>query len=79
MNPLSLLKSPIAWSVAAALVAAIAIVVIYSKGETAGASSVTTAVEHTANVELERARKDKDAADEKVRTSPADAVIDSTR
>jgi len=79
MTLLSLLKSPIAWSVAAALAAAIAITVIYHKGETAGAASVTTAVEHTANVELEKARKDKDAADEKIRTSPADAVIDSTR
>jgi hypothetical protein len=79
MNPLALLKSPVAWSVAAVLAAAIAIAVIYRKGETAGAASVTTAVEHTANVELEKARKDKDAADEKVRTSPADAVIDSTR
>jgi hypothetical protein len=79
MNPLALLKSPVAWSVAAVLATAIAIAVIYRKGETAGAASVTTAVEHTANVELEKARKDKDAADEKVRTSPADAVIDSTR
>jgi hypothetical protein len=79
MTLLSLLKSPVAWSVAAVLATAIAIAVIYRKGETAGAASVTTAVEHTANVELEKARKDKDAADEKVRTSPADAVIDSTR
>ncbi len=79
MNLLSLLKSPIVWSVAAMLAAAIAIAVIYGKGETAGAASVTTAIEHTANVELEKARKDKDAADEKVRTSPADAVINSTR
>jgi hypothetical protein len=79
MNLLSLLKSPVAWSVAAVLATAIAIAVIYRKGETVGAASATTAVEHTANVELEKARKDKDAADEKVRTSPADAVIDSTR
>jgi hypothetical protein len=63
----------------AAVAATIAIAVIYGKGETAGAASATTAVEHTANVELEKARKDKDAAAETVRTSPADAVIDSTR
>ena len=79
MNPLAILKSPIAWGVAAAIATLIAIGVTYHKGETAGAASITTAVEHTANVELEKARKDKDAADEKVRTSPADAVIDSTR
>ena len=79
MNPLSLLKSPIAWGVVAVLAAVLAVAVIYRKGETAGAASVTAAVEHTTNVEIEKARKDKDAADEKVRTSPADAVIDSTR
>ena len=79
MNLLALLKSPIAWSVGAALAAAIAIAVIYHKGETAGAASITAAVEHTTNVEIEKARKDKEVADEKVRTSPADAVIDSTR
>jgi hypothetical protein len=79
MNPLALVKSPLTWIALAVLGTAIAIAVIYRKGETAGAASVTTAVEHTANVELEKARKDKDAADEKIRTSPVDAVIDSTR
>lgn len=47
--------------------------------EGAGAANVTTAVEHTTNVELEKARKDKANADEKVRTEPQDQVIDSTR
>jgi len=79
MNLMSLLKSPLVWSVGAVLAAAIAIAMIYRQGETAGTASVTAAVEHTANVELEKARKDKDAADEKVRTSYVDAVIDSTR
>jgi len=52
---------------------------IYRKGQTAGAANVTAAVEHTTTVEIEKARKDKDDADEKVRTAAPDAVIDSTR
>ena len=79
MNALTLLKSPIAWALAAALAAAIAVVVIYGRGRMAGAAGETAAVEHTTNLEVEKARKDKDAADEKVRTTAPDAVIDSTR
>jgi hypothetical protein len=47
--------------------------------EGAGAAKVEAAVEHATNTAVENARKDKEAADEKVRISPADAVIDSTR
>lgn len=79
MTPLALLKSPIAWAVAAALAAMLAIGIIYRKGETAGAADVTATVEHTATVEIEKARKDKDDADEKVRIAAPDSVIDSTR
>ena len=79
MTPLALLKSPIAWAAAAALAAVLAIGIIYRKGETAGAADITAAVEHTATVEIEKARKDKDDADEKVRIAAPDSVIDSTR
>jgi len=79
MTPLALLKSPIAWAVAAALAAVLAIGIIYRKGETAGAADITAIVEHTATVEIEKARKDKDDADEKVRIAAPDSVIDSTR
>lgn len=79
MNLLALIKSPVAWSVAGALAAVLAIAVVYHKGENAGAAEVTAAVEHTTNLEIEKARKDKDAADEKVRTAAPDIVIDSTR
>jgi hypothetical protein len=52
---------------------------IYNKGDSAGSAKVTSAVEHTTNVEVQGARKSKEATDEKVRTDPADAVIDRTR
>ena len=79
MNALGLLKSPICWAIAAVLATVIVLAVIYHKGESAGSADVTAAVEHTTNLEIEKARKDKDAADEKVRTSAPNAVIDSTR
>ena len=79
MNPLALVKSPLAWAAAAGIAVLIAVAVIYHKGESAGASAVTSAVEHTTNKAIEDARKDKDKADAKVRTDPPDAVIDSTR
>ena len=79
MSLLALLRSPIVWCAAAALAAALTVGVIFHKGETAGAADVTTAVEHTTNLEIEKARKDKDVADEKVRTAAPDVVIDSTR
>ena len=83
MTFLALLKSPVAWGVAAALAAVLALGVmtrvIYREGKTAGAANITAAVEHTTTVEIEKARKDKDDADEKVRTAAPDAVIDGTR
>jgi hypothetical protein len=79
MNIVALLKSPIAWGVAGLLAAVLAVGVIYHKGEVAGAANVTAAVEHTTNLEIEKARKDRDAADEKVRIAPPDVVIDATR
>jgi ABC-type transport system involved in cytochrome c biogenesis permease component len=79
MNLLALLKSPIAWCAAAALAAILAVATIFHKGEKAGAADVTAVVEHTTNLEIEKARKDKDVADEKVRTTAPDVVIDSTR
>jgi hypothetical protein len=79
VNLLPLLRSPIAWCAAAALAAVLAVAAIFHKGEKAGAADVTAAVEHTTNLEIEKARKDKDVADEKVRTAAPDVVIDSTR
>jgi hypothetical protein len=79
MSVLASLKSPITWAIAAILATGSILIVIYERGETAGAADVTAAVEHTTNLKVENARKDKDAADEKVRTISPDAVIDSTR
>jgi hypothetical protein len=79
MTLLALLRSPIAWCAAAVLAAVLAVAAIFHKGETAGVAEVTAAVEHTTNLEIEKARKDKDVADEKVRTAAPDVVIDSTR
>jgi hypothetical protein len=79
MNLLTLLRSPVAWCAAAALAAVLAAATIFHKGEKAGAADVTAAIEHTTNLEIEKARKDKDVADEKVRTAAPDVVIDSTR
>lgn len=79
MTLLAPLRSPIVWCAAAALAAVLAVGMIFHKGETAGAADVTAAVEHTTNLEIEKARKDKDVADEKVRTAAPDVVIDSTR
>lgn len=76
---LSLLRSPVAWVVIATLGVVIVLKVVYSKGETAGKTGVTTQVEHTTNVEIDQARKQKERADEKVRDTPLDSVIDSTR
>jgi hypothetical protein len=79
VNLLALLKSPAVWCAAAALAAILTVAAIFHKGETAGAADVTAAAEHTTNLEVEKARKDKDVADEKVRTAAPDVVIDSTR
>jgi hypothetical protein len=79
MIALTLLKSPITWIVAAVLATAVALTAVYDKGESAASADATAAVEHTTDLAIEKARKDKDAADEKVRTSAPDAVIDSTR
>ena len=79
MSVLALSRSPGVWAVAAVLVTLGAVAFTYHKGETAGSTDVTTAVEHTTSLEIEKAREEKDAADEKVRTAAPDAVIDSTR
>jgi len=79
MNPLAIIRLPITWVALAAIGTAIVLGWTFHKGETAGEAAVTTAVEHTTNVEIEKARKDKDVADEKMRTAAPDAVIDSTR
>ena len=47
--------------------------------EDAGEAEVKASVEHATTEALEGARTDKEKADEKVRTDPPDAVIDSTR
>ena len=79
MNPLALLKSPLAWAAAAGIAVLIAVAAIYHKGEMAGEAGVTLAVEQATTKAIEGARTDKEKADEKVRSDPPDAVIDSTR
>jgi hypothetical protein len=78
MNLLAFIRSPITWVVLAVIGTAIVLGWTFDKGETAGGAAVTAAVEHTTNVEIEKARKDKDVADEKVRIAAPDTVIDST-
>jgi hypothetical protein len=79
MSLLALLKSPVTWCVVAALTAVFATATIFHNGEEAGAADIAATVEHTTNLEIEKARKDKDVADEKIRTAAPDVVIDSTR
>lgn len=52
---------------------------IYSKGEAAGASSVTNAVQTETIKQVEKARQEKEKADAKVRDTPIDGVIDGLR
>lgn len=52
---------------------------IYGKGETAGASKVTDAVQKETIKKVDEARQDKEKADETVRNKPIDSVIDSLR
>lgn len=74
-----ILKSPITW-IAAAVLATLAVLgVVYGKGEKAGASNVTTKVQETTIKTLDAARTDKEKANEKVRNTPLDAVIDGLR
>ena len=52
---------------------------IYSKGEKAGAGDVATKVQAETIKQTEKARQDKEKADEAVRDKPVDAVIDGLR
>lgn len=49
---------------------------IYHKGETSGAAGVTTAVQGRVISETERARKDKEKADEDVQRTPYSGRVD---
>lgn len=71
--------SPIGLCLIGAVAGLVLIAVVYSKGEHAGSSGVTSAVEHATNAATEKARKDKEAADEKARNAPIGDVIDRTR
>jgi uncharacterized membrane-anchored protein len=52
---------------------------IYGKGETAGASSVTNAVQTETIKKLDAARKSKERTDEEVRRTPYDDRVDGLR
>ena len=52
---------------------------IYSKGETAGASGVTNAVQTETIKKIEDARKSKEKTDEEVRKTPYDDKIEGLR
>lgn len=52
---------------------------IYRKGETAGAGAVTGAVQKKTIETIDSGRKDKEAADEKTRTTPFDERVDGLR
>ncbi len=52
---------------------------IYTKGEKAGASGVTTAVQGETIKQTEKARQDKEKVNEAIRDKPLDAVIDGLR
>jgi hypothetical protein len=53
--------------------------VIYHKGEKAGSANVRSAVERTTNTEIEKARKERENADEKTRNTPYDNRVDGLR
>ncbi len=55
------------------------VAVIYSKGEKAATAAVTSAVEHTTNVTLEKTRVTKEKSNATVRDLPDDAVVDLTK
>lgn len=73
------LTSKVGLGVIAALLVLAGVWFVFHKGEKSGANAVTSAVEHATNDATEKARKDKEAADEKARTDPLDAVILRTR
>jgi len=52
---------------------------IYRKGESAGGGKVTTEVQGETIRQTEKARQDKEKANEAVRDQPIDAVIDGLR
>jgi len=52
---------------------------IYTKGETAGAGKITTAVQGEAIKQTEKARQEKERANAENRDKPIDAVIDGLR
>lgn len=76
---LPILKSPITWMVAVAIAAVILIAVVYSKGERAGASKVETEVQRETVKQIDRARTEKNKADDAVRSKPIDEVIDGLK
>lgn len=62
-----------------AAAAVLLLMLVFHKGERAGSDGVKAAVEATTNTEVEKARKEQQDAEDKVRAMPRDAVIDSTR
>jgi hypothetical protein len=76
---LAVIRSPLAWIAAAVIGTAVALGFTFHKGEESGEAVVATKILETTTKATEDARKDKEQADEKVRTAPPDVVIDSTR
>jgi hypothetical protein len=76
---LGALKSPVLWACVGAAAVIIFVAVVYREGETKGGSQVEATVERTTNAEVEKARKEQRDAEQKVRDSSPDAVVDSTR
>lgn len=74
-----ILKSPITWIVAAVVATLIVLGIVYSKGEKAGSSGVTTKVQETTIKTIDAARTSKGKAEDAVRNTPLDAVIDGLR
>jgi hypothetical protein len=73
---LAILKSPITWIVGAVVATLILLGIVYTKGERAGSSNVTTKVQTETIRTLDAARKNKERAEDAVRNTPLDAVID---
>lgn len=77
------LLSPIQWAIVGGLLAVVltagGIMWIYDKGETAGSSKVTTAVQEKTVETLGRARTEKEKANEAVRRTPLDDLVDGLR
>lgn len=79
MLGLSTIQTIIVAAGLAVVLAGGAILYVYHRGEAAGSSSVTSAVERKAVETIDKARKTKEQADEDVRRTPYDDRADGLR